>query len=223
MKTSPTRLPFWHALDHNIHILDANQDLIISRLDTLAVQNAAIMSHFSISTDQHSVSLPTPTTPPKLLMKLQISPFPITPFPSSPSFGPNGWPDSSFDPVTNTKGEPRKRAPPLKLNHRPFSDSNIIARDFWIKYKYGTNGNPSLESLEREHGTKWRSDVKFKRSDGKSGTSLKATWSYRLPIYAYMEFLIQMKGFTEDDALMCIERRSNKANKLDLASCKKDS
>jgi hypothetical protein len=73
-----------HALDCNIHILDANQDLIINRLDSLAVQNAAIMSHFSITTDQHSVSLPTPTTPPKLQMKLQVSPFPITPFPSSP-------------------------------------------------------------------------------------------------------------------------------------------
>jgi hypothetical protein len=147
------------------------------------------MSHFSIATDQHSVSLPTPTTPQKLQMKLQVSPFPITTFPSSPSFEPNGWPNS-YGPVTNTKGEPRRRAPPLKLNHRPFSDSNITARDFWMEYKYGTNGNPSLESLEREHGTKWRSYVKFKRLDGKSGTSLKATWSYRLPIYAYMEFLI---------------------------------
>jgi hypothetical protein len=39
-----------HALDHNIHIHDANQDLIINRLDTLAVQNAANMSHFSITT-----------------------------------------------------------------------------------------------------------------------------------------------------------------------------
>jgi hypothetical protein len=64
-----------HALDHNIHILDANQDLVINRLDTLAVQNAAIMSHFSITTDQHSVSLPTPTTPPKLQMNL----FPLLP------------------------------------------------------------------------------------------------------------------------------------------------
>jgi hypothetical protein len=179
-----------HALDHNIHILDANQDLIINRLDTLAVQNAAIMSHFSITTDQHSLFLPTPTIPPKLQMKLQLSPFPITPFPSSASFEPNGW-LNSYDPVTNTKGEPRKQAPPLKLNHCPFSDSNITARDFWIEY-----------NLEREHGIKWRSDVKFKRLDGKSGTSLKATWLYRLPINAYMEFLIQMKGFTEDNALM---------------------
>jgi hypothetical protein len=83
-------------------------------------------------------------------------------------------------------------------------------------------------SPEREHGTKWRSDVKFKRLDGKSGTSLKATWSYRLPVYAFMVgFLIQMKGFTEDDALMCIEQifqsnQSNKATKPNLASCKKD-
>jgi hypothetical protein len=43
-----------------------------------------------------------------------------------------------------------------------------------------------------------------------------------------MDFLIQMKGFTEDDALMsCIEqifqsKQSNKANKPNLASCKKD-
>jgi hypothetical protein len=194
-----------HALDHNIHIIDANQELIITRLDNLAVQNAAIMSHFSITAEKHSISPPTPATPPKFLMKLQVSPLPVTPFPLSPSFETNGWPNSSYGPVTNTKGEPCKRAPPLKLNHRTFSDSNITARDFWIEYKYRTNGQPSLESLEREHGTKWRSDVKFKHSDGKSGTSLKATWSYRLPIYAYMEFLIQMKGFTEDAALMCIE------------------
>jgi hypothetical protein len=32
-----------HALDNNMLILDANQDLIINRLDTLAVQNAAIL------------------------------------------------------------------------------------------------------------------------------------------------------------------------------------
>jgi hypothetical protein len=201
--------------------------MIINRLDTLAVQNAAIMSHFSTTADQHSVSPPTPTTPPQFQTKLQVSPFPVTPFPSSQSFEPNGRPNSSYDPITNPKGEPCKRAPLLKLIHRPFSDSNITARDFWIEYKYGTNGNPSFESLEREHGTKWRSEVQFKRSDGKSGTSLKAMWSYRLPICAYMEFLIQMKGFTEDDALMCIEEfflsnRSNKANKPNLASCKKD-
>jgi hypothetical protein len=215
-----------HNLDHNIHTLDGNHDMIITRLDTLAAQNAAIMSHFSITAD-HSLSPSTLTSPSPLQMKSQLPPFPVTPFPSSPSIEPKGWPNSSYDPVTNTKGEPRKRAPPLKLNHRPFSDSNITARDFWIEYKYGTNGHPSLESLERDFGTKWRSDVNFKRSDGKSGTSLKATWSYRLPIYAYIEFLIQMKGFAEDDALLCIEEifqsnRSNKANKPNLASCKKD-
>jgi hypothetical protein len=67
-KTNTTSL--FHALDHNIHILDANQDLIITRLDTLAIQNAAIMSHFSITMDQHPVSPPTPTTPPQFQMKL---------------------------------------------------------------------------------------------------------------------------------------------------------
>jgi hypothetical protein len=115
----------------------------------------------------------------------------------------------------------------LKLNHNPFSGSNISAPDFWIKDKYGTNEHPSLESLKREHGTKWRSDVKFKRSDGKSHTSLKATWSYRLPIYAYKEFLIQIKRFSANKALLSIEEsfrsnRSTKANKPDLASCRKD-
>jgi hypothetical protein len=30
---------------------------------------------------------------------------------------------------------------------------------------------------------------------------LKATWSCRLPIYAYMEFLIQKKGLSEDETL----------------------
>jgi hypothetical protein len=132
-KTNMTSL--LHALDHNIHILDANQDMIINRLDTLAVQNAAIMSHFSITTDQHSVSPPTPTTPPQLQMKLQVPPFTVTPFSSSPSFEQNGWPHSSYNPVTNTKGEPRKQAPPLKMNQCPFSDSSITARAFWIEYK----------------------------------------------------------------------------------------
>jgi hypothetical protein len=33
-----------HTLDHNIHTLDQSQEMILSRLDTLAAQNAAIMS-----------------------------------------------------------------------------------------------------------------------------------------------------------------------------------
>jgi hypothetical protein len=72
-----------------------------------------------------------------------------------------------------------------------------------------------------------RLDVTFKRLDGKAGTSLKATWLSHLPIYAYMEFLIQMKGFSEEEALISFEEsfcsnRSDKANKPNLASCKKD-
>jgi hypothetical protein len=48
-----------------------------------------------------------------------------------------------------------------------------------------------------------------------------------LPIYAYMEFLIQMKGFLEEEALISVgeifrSNRSDKANKPNLASCKKD-
>jgi hypothetical protein len=215
-----------HTLDHNINSLDESQETIITRLDTLAAQNAAIMSHFLIGLD-HTPSSPTPSTPLQYQMKLQVPPCVVSPSPSSESPEPNVWPNSSYDPVTNTKGEPGKRAPPLKLHQRPCSDSNISARDFWFEYKYGMSGHPSLESLKMEHGTKWRSDVKFKRSDGKAGTSLKATWSSRLPIYAYMEFLIQMKGFSEEEALISLEEsfcsnRSDKANKPNLASCKKD-
>jgi hypothetical protein len=221
-----TVISLLHTLDHNIHSLDESQETIITRLDTLAAQNAAIMSHFLIRLD-HTPLSPTPSTPLQYQMKLQVPPSGVSPSQSSKSPEPNVWPNSSYDPVTNTKGEPRKRAPPLKLRHRPFSDSNISARDFWFEYKYGTNGHRSLESLKMEHGTKWRSDVKFKHSDGKAGTSLKATWSSRLPIYAYMEFLIQMKGFLEEEALISVgeifrSNRSDKANKPNLASCKKD-
>jgi hypothetical protein len=196
-----TVISLLHTLDHNIHYLDESQDIIITRLDTLAAQNAAIMSHLSIRLDR-TLSSPTPSTPLQYQMKLQVPPFVVSPSPSSKSSEPNVWPDSSYDSVTNTKGEPHKRAPLLKLHHRPFSDSNTSARNFWFEYKYGTNGHPSLESLKMEHGTKWRSDVKFKRSDGKSGTSLKATWLSCLPIYAYMEFIIQRKGFSEEEALL---------------------
>jgi hypothetical protein len=160
-------------------------------------------------------------------MKLQVPPSIVSPSPSYKSPEPNVWPNSSYDPVSNPKGESRKCAPPLKLLHRSFSDFNISARNFCFEYKYGTNGYPSLESFEMEHGTKWRSDVKFKRLDGKAGTSLKASWSSRLPIYAYMVFLFQMKGFLEEEALISVEEifcssPSEKANKPNLASCKKD-
>jgi hypothetical protein len=64
-------------------------------------------------------------------------------------------------------------------------------------------------------------------SNGKAGTSLKATLSYRLPIYAYMEFLIQKKGLPEDAALELIQEIFNKnkgkhSNKPNLGRCKKD-
>ncbi len=130
-----------------------------------------------------------------------------------------------YDPLLTSKGKPRKRAPPIQLNQRPFSNSNITAKDFWSEYKYGRNGLPSLESLELAYGTKWRTDTKFKRCDGRSGTALKAGWSQRLPIYTYIEFLIQKKGFSEDEALACIEEvfgrsRGSKANKPNLQFCK---
>jgi hypothetical protein len=78
-----------------------------------------------------------------------------------------------------------------------------------------------------EYGAKWRLDSKFKCFDGMLGTTLKArTGPYCLPIYAYMEFLIQKKGMSEDEALLSGDDifRSNcctNASKPNLASCKK--
>jgi hypothetical protein len=96
------------TLDHNIHTLDESQERLITRLDTLAAQNAAIVLHLSIKLD-HSLSPTTASTPPQYQMTLQLlPPFTVTPSPSSQSFEPNGWPGSSDDPITNTKGDPRK-------------------------------------------------------------------------------------------------------------------
>ena len=43
-----TAISLLHTLDHKIQSLDESQATIITRLDTLAAQNAAIMSHFLI-------------------------------------------------------------------------------------------------------------------------------------------------------------------------------
>jgi hypothetical protein len=232
---------------HNIHSLDeTNESILIclgcltSQIATVTAQNNALLSHFSLSPLETTIQ-PTPTTPTKPTIiipptlpnkenksMLFSSPsVPITPSPTHQDSTHPGFGNSLYDPFFNSKGQPRKRAPPKQLNERPFSDSNLTARDFWYEYKYGTNGLPSLESLELKFGTKWRSDRMFKRSDGQSGTTLKATWSYRLPIYTYMEFLIQKKGYSEDAALELIQEvfrtnRSTLANKPNLASCKKE-
>jgi hypothetical protein len=67
---------------------------------------------------------------------------------------------STYDRQKTTNGQDRKRAPALPVLHRPFSCSNISARNFWFEYKYGLNGGPSLESQELI-GSKWRSDTVF--------------------------------------------------------------
>jgi hypothetical protein len=233
------------TVDHNMHSIDETNETVLSRLDVLTSQVAtvssqlnALLSHYSLPTVVDSI--PTPPSPP---LQQPPTPFaamhhspppgssvPVTPSPLPPHGNVTGLihsTHSTYDPVFNTKGEPRKRAPPQHLWHRPFSDSNLTARDFWNEYKYGTNGLPSLESLELRYGTKWRSDRNFKRSDGQCGTTLKSTWSSRLPVYAYMEFLTQMQGHTEEAALELIEDvfRSNRrktANKPNLSACKKD-
>jgi hypothetical protein len=82
-----TVISLLHTLDHNIHSLDESQDIIITRLDTLAAQNATIMSHLSITLD-HTLFPPTPSTPPQYQMKLQVPPFLVSPSPSSESSEP---------------------------------------------------------------------------------------------------------------------------------------
>jgi hypothetical protein len=81
---------------------------------------------------------------------------------------------------------------------------NVTALDYWIQFKYGVNGGPSLESLELAHGSKWRSDTAFSRVDGRKGTSLKASWSLQKPIYLYIEYHM-LSGKTEDEALQLIQ------------------
>jgi hypothetical protein len=227
------------TVSHNIHILDQNNDAIMSHLDhltaqvaTLTAQNTtqtaqinALLSHFSVPQPVETTIQTTPTTPTMTPLRLPIQPIPVTPSPTLQDSNLNGSVNPLYDPLLTSKGKPRKRAPPIQLNQPPFSHSNITAKDFWSEYKYGRNGLPSLESLELAYGTKWRSDTKFKRSDGRSGTALKAGWSQRLPIYTYIEFLIQKKGYSEDEALACIEEvfgrsRGSNANKPNLQFCK---
>jgi hypothetical protein len=66
-----TVLSLLHTLDHNIYTLDESQEMTITRLDTLAAQNAAIMSHLSITLD-HTLSPTLASRPPKFQMKLQV-------------------------------------------------------------------------------------------------------------------------------------------------------
>jgi hypothetical protein len=82
-----------------------------------------------------------------------------------------------------------------------------------------------LTTLEETQGSSWRSDGKFKRLDGKKGTTLKAGWSLQKPIYAYLEFL--MISYTEEVALSMVQdvfdlfpyKHSQKPN---LSKCKKE-
>lgn len=77
----------------------------------------------------------------------------------------------------NFKGKKRIHASPSPVLNHPFSNSNLTAHNNWMEFKYGVNGQSSLESLEVSHGSKWWSDTSFSRVDGKKGTSLEVPWS----------------------------------------------
>jgi hypothetical protein len=135
------------------------------------------------------------------------------------------WFKLSFDPVNNSKGLLRKKAPPQKVINRPFSSSNISALDFWNEYQYGSPGKMPLKDLEEMHGSSWRSDSKFKRLDGKKGTALKAGWSLQKPIYDYLQFL--MLSYKEDVAVSMVQEVFDlfpykHSKKPILVQCKKE-
>jgi hypothetical protein len=132
----------------------------------------------------------------------------------------------SYNTSQNSKGKPRKHRPPFPVLNRPFSSSNVTAYDFWLEYKYGVNGSPSLENLELTFGSKWRSDTMFACAGGKTGTSLKAAWSLRKPVYSYIAAHIQ-SGLSEEEALSLIqdvfdEYSYKNSGKPKLSDCKKE-
>jgi hypothetical protein len=58
--------------------------------------------------------------------------------------------------------------------------------------------------MELAHGSKWRSDTKYARVDGRQGTSLKASWSLQKPIYMYIEYHM-VGGKSEGEAIQLIQ------------------
>jgi hypothetical protein len=140
---------------------------------------------------------------------------------SSPA---TAWVNVSNDRSKTSKGKDQQHAPSLTVLNRPFSSSNITAFDFWCEYKYGSNSKPSLESLELQHGSEWRSDALHKQLDGKRGTSLKAAWSLHKSVYHYMEFHID-SGKTKEESLEIIQEVFNRfkyqrSGKPKLRECK---
>jgi hypothetical protein len=134
--------------------------------------------------------------------------------------------EAAFNPLVNSKGKKRKHCPPSPVLNRPFSNSNLTAQDYWMEYKYGVNGHPSLESLELAHGSKWRSDTVFSRVDGKKGTSLKAAWLLQRPIYFFIQYHID-SGQSEQESLLLIQEVFDRlsyrhSGKPKLKECKKD-
>jgi hypothetical protein len=111
---------------------------------------------------------------------------------------------TSYDKEITTKGRSRKRAPHQSIQDRPFSALNISALDFWTEYKYGRNQGLPLQQLEMEHGSKWRSDSRYTKLDGSTGTSLKSAWSLQKPIYDFIEYLLQ-SGKAEEEALSFVQ------------------
>jgi hypothetical protein len=129
---------------------------------------------------------------------------PSTSWSTPPSFVSTNVPLICYNSKLNSKGKKRLHKPPSPVLNRPFSLSNISATDYWTEYKYGVNGCPSLESMELAHGSKWRSDTKYARVDGRQGTSLKASWSLQKPIYMYIEYHM-VGGKSEGEAIQLIQ------------------
>jgi hypothetical protein len=73
-----------------------------------------------------------------------------------------------------------------------------------MEYKYGQNQGLQLEHLETEHGLKWRSNSRYIKLDGSTGTSLTATWSLQKTIYDFIEYLL-LSGKAEEKAITFVQ------------------
>jgi hypothetical protein len=76
--------------------------------------------------------------------------------------------------------------------------------------------------LETEHGSEWRSDSRYTRLDGSTGTSLKPAWLLQKPIYKLIEYLLRT-GKGEVEALIVVQemfdQNSWKSGKPKLPVC----
>jgi hypothetical protein len=100
-------------------------------------------------------------------------------------------------PLTNKKGEPRKKAPKTCIataipdGTLLWSKSLTKAREFWCEYQYGLMGQTPLRQREAENGSDWRSDRMIKTVSGKTCGALKNDWSQRAAIYNWILYRVE--------------------------------